>query len=258
MKASTRKFEIRFNRERNKLERKGLRMFRTMFRDVYKSMIDELLMNAPAQWANMAEKVDGKRIQRTMEQFYIMFAPIALLAKKHIADEKADEDDMFISMFERKLMEFLSTEGGVKITSIINTTKKDFKKVITGLLTEAESEGFGIEKLKRRIVKDLGDNLRGNAYARARAIAQTEMIGASNYAATVAADSSGYETRKFWSTSGLEGVRESHIEAEQYSDNLNGLKKGETFPNGLLYPGDSSGMPEEIINCRCSILHERV
>ena len=43
MKSSTRKFEIRFTRERNKLERKGLRMFRTMFRDVYKSMIDELL-----------------------------------------------------------------------------------------------------------------------------------------------------------------------------------------------------------------------
>lgn len=258
MKASTRKFEIRFNRERNKLERKGLRMFRAMFRDVYKSMIDELLMNAPAQWANMAEKVDGKRIQRTMEQFYIMFAPIALLAKKHIADEKADEDDMFISMFERKLMEFLSTDGGVKITSIINTTKKDFQKVITSLLTEAEAEGYGIEKLKRRIVKDLGDNLRGNAFARARAIAQTEMIGASNYAATVAADSSGYETRKFWSTSGLSGVRDSHRQAERYSDNLNGLKKGETFPNGLLYPGDSSGRPEEIINCRCSILHERI
>lgn len=258
MKASTRKFEIRFNRERNKLERKGLRMFKSMFRDVYKSMIDELLMNAPAQWADMAEKVDGKRIQRTMEQFYIMFAPIALLAKKHIADEKADEDDMFISMFERKMMEYLSTRGGVKITSIINTTKKDFQKVITGLLTEAEKEGFGIEKIARRIVKDLGDNLKGNAYARAMAIARTEMIGASNYAATVAADSSGYETRKFWSTSGLEGVRESHIQAEQYSDSVNGLKKGERFPNGLLYPGDPDGDLSEIINCRCSILHERV
>ena len=84
------------------------------------------------------------------------------------------------------------------------------------------------------------------------------MISASNQASEFAADSTGYDYLKFWSTSGLPNIRETHLEAEKYSDDKGGLKPDETFPNGLLYPGDPNGAAEEVINCRCTLMHEIV
>jgi hypothetical protein len=49
-----------------------------------------------------------------------------------------------------------------------------------------------------------------------------------------------------WNTSQDDRVRDSHAEIEGQVRAL-----GEEFDNGLLYPGDPSGPPEEIINCRC-------
>lgn len=42
-------------------------------------------------------------------------------------------------------------------------------------------------------------------------------------------------------------IRESHAE-------MHGTRAliGEPFGNGLLYPGDPNGPPEEVINCRCT------
>lgn len=110
------------------------------------------------------------------------------------------------------------------------------------------------------IYKAVGANLRGNGYARAKAIAQTEVISASNQASEYAARSTGYNYRKFWSTSGLPGIRASHIFAEQHHEN--GIGMDESFDMGdgtfMLYPGDPAGTPENVINCRCTVIHEIV
>jgi uncharacterized protein with gpF-like domain len=54
-----------------------------------------------------------------------------------------------------------------------------------------------------------------------------------------------------WLTSIDGRERESHAA-------INGeiVEIGEVFSNGLLYPGDPSGPPEEICNCRCVSLPE--
>lgn len=53
---------------------------------------------------------------------------------------------------------------------------------------------------------------------------------------------------KRWITMADELVRDSHAE-------LHGMvvPVEEEFPNGLMFPGDPSGPPEEVYNCRCSI-----
>lgn len=53
---------------------------------------------------------------------------------------------------------------------------------------------------------------------------------------------------KRWVTVEDERVRDSHAE-------LHGMvvPVGEEFPNGLMFPGDPSGPPEEVYNCRCTL-----
>lgn len=58
----------------------------------------------------------------------------------------------------------------------------------------------------------------------------------------------GIEMQKEWMATIDERTRESHAE-------LDGIRVeyDEEFPNGLMFPGDASGEPSEIYNCRCTI-----
>jgi hypothetical protein len=167
------------------------------------------------------------------------------------------EDEMWLNIFETEMANIVSNKAGAKIVSITTTTKEQVKSVIREVLEDGRVNGYGIEKIKQNLVKEVGKDLRGNAYARARAIAQTEMISASNQAALLGAESTKMEYRKFWSTSGQAGVRETHTADQEFSNRVDGLKKDEIFPNTqLLYPGDPGGLPGEVINCRCTLLTE--
>jgi hypothetical protein len=62
----------------------------------------------------------------------------------------------------------------------------------------------------------------------------------------------GVIAKKGWSAIDQpERTRASHLE-------LNGtfVDMDEAFPNGLMYPGDPSGAPEEVYNCRCSLVYK--
>jgi len=257
MKQSTKKFEKQFIRSRNVIERKGIALAKYALKSQYNAFLEKARQIDFRQWPQIIDSaITEQPIKHFFELFYPMSSKLALMVRKNMLNEKADDDVIYESIFQRKLSQIVANEAGVKITSITNTTKESLKKIVRQILYEADTEGWGIDKITSQLFKEVGSNLVGNGYARVRAIAQTEMISASNQASEFAAKSTGYDYKKFWSTSGLPNIRDSHIEAEQYSINKNGLTENETFPNGLLYPGDPNGPPEEIINCRCTILHE--
>jgi uncharacterized protein with gpF-like domain len=56
-------------------------------------------------------------------------------------------------------------------------------------------------------------------------------------------------TKQQWLTAHDEHVRPSH--AAQDGDEV---ALDETFKNGLRYPCDPLGPPEEVINCRCTVV----
>ena len=58
----------------------------------------------------------------------------------------------------------------------------------------------------------------------------------------------GIEIEKEWIATEDSRTRESHAEMDGVR-----IKYSETFPNGLEYPGDPSGPPEEVYNCRCTV-----
>jgi HK97 family phage portal protein len=88
--------------------------------------------------------------------------------------------------------------------------------------------------------------------ARARRIARTETIPALNKGATEVYKASGVVDQKEWLSAHDEKVRESHAAADgqrvPLTDNF------QVGDDSLAFPGDPSGSPEEIINCRCTVV----
>jgi len=129
----------------------------------------------------------------------------------------------------------------VKFSKEVNQTTRDYLKreFVAGL-----AEGEGIPQLRKRVQKVFENATK----ARAEMIARTEIIGSSNYGAM-----EGYKQakvpKKAWLATRDTVTRDEHR-------NIDGEEVGidEKFSNGLRYPGDPSGPPESVINCRCTIL----
>lgn len=263
MKASTKKFELKYIRTRNAIERKGIRLIQSSLTEQYRQFLSRAMDLPPSMWDNI--KISEEPIDKFFRKFYPMSAPLGQMTRKHMLWQKTPnakkslEDDLYLSVYERHMQQLISTSDyAARIKTITNTTSERINTVIQQVLTDAELGGFGIDKIRQNLTDAIGDSIRGNVRARAKAIAQTEMISASNQASTFAADSTGLEYRKYWSTSHLQGIRPSHIQAEQDSIQRGGLRKDERFSNGLMFPGDPAGSADEVCNCRCSVLHEIV
>ena len=57
--------------------------------------------------------------------------------------------------------------------------------------------------------------------------------------------------KKGWLTSGLKGVRDSHLLYESQGF----VSMDYEYAPGLKHPGDPNGAANEIINCRCTIIY---
>ncbi len=148
------------------------------------------------------------------------------------------KDDVY-SMPPARALQFLTDREN----KLSNVADEIFAR-IKGTLTEGINGGDSTAKLAARIkgeFNDLDD-------ARALTIAQTETAAAYGEARQDAADQAGVEWKE-WLTSGLDNVRAFHLEAEGQRVRMN-----DPFQVGgepLMYPSDSRGRPDNVINCHC-------
>ena len=123
------------------------------------------------------------------------------------------------------------------------------------------SYGLGVG----RSIQDVAEEVRGDLIAtgnnsyrnRAETVARTETIGATNagaYASSVAmSEVIGEEDpEKVWLATDDSRTRHSHREADGQRVPLSSPFTVGGF--NLTFPGDPSGPPQEVINCRCTIL----
>lgn len=140
---------------------------------------------------------------------------------------------------ETKLSSNLYTEMGHDI--------KDLQKKIAGEISRGISGGQMYGEITRNIAS--WARIPRN---RAVTIARTEAHRIQTKAAMDAqykAKDKGADVVKQWDAS-LDGkTRDSHRQVDGEFRELD-----EKFSNGLMYPGDPSGRPEEVINCRCALL----
>lgn len=123
-----------------------------------------------------------------------------------------------------------------------DTTLARVTQNITNNLADSYHEGLGIRDAGRRITKEFS-SLKG---WESRRIARTEINSAQNEGAFSAYDELGVEYQMWW-TGKDNRVRDSHRPLHGHI-----VAVGNTFSNGLLYPGDKSGPIKEWINCRCT------
>lgn len=111
-------------------------------------------------------------------------------------------------------------------------------------LQDSYDKGLSVPRAARAMTRRMGD-LSG---ARARTIARTELIGATNGSTLAMAQMVGAGRNKVWVATEDERTRESHAEIDGETVGIE-----DQFSNGLAFPGDPSGEPEEVINCRCTL-----
>lgn len=114
-------------------------------------------------------------------------------------------------------------------------------------LTHAIVQGDSIPKLSKKVEEICGSNK-----AIATRNARTMMTGARNagtLAAYVRAEQNGMHVQKQWMAALDERTRVSHRHLDGEIKPVN-----EKFSNGLMHPGDATGRPDQVYNCRCTMV----
>lgn len=244
-------------RTRNRLMKSGAKAFEQAIRRQYQQAIDEIERTALDHIPSVLNQaITPDSIERVFPTYYSGASDIAMLWRKyHERGQKAD-DASYYSFFKMSLRDYGVKVGRKRAVDITSTTEDHIVKLSQKVISEGLEQGYGVQKVKDLLIDAVNEQYKEITASRARLIAQTEMISASNEAAMQGTKSLGLEFRKFWSTSGKGNSRDSHIQAENDSIARGGLKEDEPFSNGLQFPGDPSGPPEEVCNCFCTLMTE--
>lgn len=158
---------------------------------------------------------------------------------------------------------YLSTIGGERITEINNFTKKYVLDRLRPILTAGVEKGLGIVEIGKMIVSDIAEYSGKFAKYRSERIARTEIVSTSNWASVTSVESSGVKDRllKKWHVTIDGRERETHeamrnkpaIPMDDFFDvpTKNGSER-------MKYPGDPNGSKGNVINCRCTIVYQRI
>jgi HK97 family phage portal protein len=136
------------------------------------------------------------------------------------------------------------------------TTEKIMREVTMGL-----ANNLTVQEIAKNIGQVMTDE--DFTIGRAMTIARTEVLTASSVGQAAAMQDAAEVIpglKKVWLNAGDERVRGNPggLYAKSQADHwvLNGEMRGhdEKFSNGLMYPRDLSGPPEETIQCRCTLI----
>lgn len=118
---------------------------------------------------------------------------------------------------------------------------------LTSAITQGLLQGEPIDKIAKRL--DLLTEMGKRAALRNARTMTTAAQNAGRIESYKRAEDMGIEMQKMWLAEMDDRVRDSHAE-------LNGETVGvdEEFSNGLQYPADPNGEPEEVYNCRCTLI----
>lgn len=145
--------------------------------------------------------------------------------------------------FQAQIEEYFKLHLLNKTTFNISQTTR---KRLLEILQEGQRTGASIDDMVRK-VNDL-DQLKD----RARMIVRTETVRAANYGKYLGATSHDYYTEKEWIEIEDNRTRPSHRHSTGVGRQI--VDTEQPFSNGLMFPGDPEGSPDETIMCRCTMV----
>lgn len=139
-----------------------------------------------------------------------------------------------------RLTDYLRQHGLERVKGINETTRDKLAASLADGLEAGESMAQLVKRVQEYMPKVQAE--------RAAAIAGSEAHTSLQAGSFEQMRFGGVRT-KTWVTAGDEDVRDSHRNIYPKTIPIN-----ERFSNGLMYPGDPSGAPGEVIRCRCDML----
>jgi hypothetical protein len=156
---------------------------------------------------------------------------------------------LFNEFLLKEILLYLSTDGGVKITSVKDTLIADIIKSIKDTL----GVNGTVVDLQNAIYAIISKSQTFYKYQALR-IARTETTSASNLAAYKTAQESDLVLEKVWIS-----VQDNRTRIKPYDHlDMNNQKQDLEKPffvggENILYPGDGTASAGNVINCRCTI-----
>lgn len=177
--------------------------------------------------------------------------------ERYIAEnsEYSFNEDLFtFSMVDASTVDRLRRDGDIKLPPKKVNVPKDERwntKQMTSKLMQGILNGDSIPKISESLL----DVIHNNSVSATRA-ARTLVTQAENHGRLDSykdLDEQGVVQEKVWIATPDSRTRASHLDVDGERVGIN-----DTFSNGLEYPADPSGEPEEVYNCRCSMRTEIV
>lgn len=166
--------------------------------------------------------------------------------------EKASNINTSFTLYNHAAVERLIKENPQLLPSPKVDIPKDLRwnqQHIQSAITQGILQGKSIPKIAKDLQRVVGMD-ENSAIRNAR----TAMTGAQNAGrldSIKRAQARGIGVKKGWMATLDHVTRDSHVDLDGEVVDVD-----RTFSNGLMYPGDSSGPPAEVYNCRCRLTTE--
>lgn len=181
------------------------------------------------------------------------YAPLVAAEQANFAEYAIEDgttlNPSFTLLNQDTVMRLIKDSPAVlpKAKAKIDKNKRWNTPKLRSALTHAIVQGDSIPKLSKKVEEICGSNK-----AISTRNARTMMTGARNagtLAAYVRAEKNGMHIQKQWMAALDERTRVSHRHLDGEIKPVN-----EKFSNGLMHPGDTTGRPAEVYNCRCTMV----
>jgi uncharacterized protein with gpF-like domain len=242
------------DRNRARESRRQVRLLDRLTRQ-FRGRIERELIAAMSdmveRWELTREVMMPRGFAERLEAVYLQMADAAIEAfsarilqqGKHLGLVLEVKED-FAQIMRRRALRYIQQEAlRRRIQRVTETTRRQ--------IINAVDDGYRSGSTLPETASAIRSIIPMLARFRADAIARTETHGAANYGSNEAAKETGLPLRREWLAAQDERTRETHAEAD---GQIVGMEDAFTVGNSsLMYPGDPSAPPEEVVNCRCTL-----
>jgi hypothetical protein len=245
------------NNKRMKYIQMGDNLFLNMYKDVRVSFLKEIKkVERPEQIEGIVEEFDfSMDMKNAYEKFYTRTVKAFY---KDFLERHKDQTTNIITKQDRDIisviLRFVEDQVGNRITQTVQNHYNDIKNIARESVRQGIEEGLGMDDIAKLISERQGEMDRWKA----RRIARTEVVTASNFGVETGAEEIPGNKRKIWISSFTKTSRgaDSGDEVDHMAMDGQRVQPNESFEEPmtgekLRYPGDPRASAKNTVNCRC-------